>query len=83
MSDSCVVLLFAAARERAGRDRIRLEVALPAPVAQVRGALTEACPELTGLIERCRFAVDNQFVEDEHEVPTGAEVALIPPVSGG
>ena len=29
------------------------------------------------------LAVNNEFVDDASELPAGAEVALIPPVSGG
>ncbi len=46
-------------------------------------ALTQQYPELKQLLPSCRIAVDCQYVGPDASVPLGAEVALIPPVSGG
>jgi molybdopterin converting factor small subunit len=54
-------------------------------VADVRRALGDAYPELGPFLPSCRFAVNQEFADDEAgtAVAEGAEVALIPPVSGG
>lgn len=77
------VRLFAHARELAGADAI--EVALPpgATVGDLRLRIAEECPALAGLLERSALAVNDEFAEDELTLPLGAEVALLPPVSGG
>jgi len=38
---------------------------------------------LAGLLERCAVAVDNEFADDALTLPLQAEIALLPPVSGG
>jgi molybdopterin converting factor subunit 1 len=77
------VRLFARARELAGADTI--EVALPAgaTVCDLRRRIGEACPALAGLLQRSALAVNDEFAEDALTLPLGAEVALLPPVSGG
>jgi molybdopterin converting factor subunit 1 len=77
------VRLFARARDLAGADT--LTVALPdgATVGELRRRLADVCPRLGGLLERSAIAVDDEFAGDEALLPSRAEVALLPPVSGG
>jgi molybdopterin converting factor subunit 1 len=77
------VLLFARARDLAGADAI--EVALPsdATVADLRRRLQQQCPRLAGLVERSTIAMNNEYAADSARLLAGAEVALVPPVSGG
>lgn len=78
------VLYFAAAREAAGTGSEVLDLAPPpADVAALRRALVERHPRLAPLLPRCRLAVGQELAEDADAVPPGAEVAVIPPVSGG
>jgi molybdopterin synthase catalytic subunit len=76
------VLYFAAAREAAGVDREVVDLA-PPTVAALREALAARHPALGRVLPRCRIAVDQEFARDGDAVPPGAEVAVIPPVSGG
>lgn len=78
-----LIHLFAAARDRAGSSTVALDLP-PAPtVADVRAALLSRFPELAGLLAVSRIAVNHDFADDADAIPTGAEVAVIPPVSGG
>jgi len=78
------ILYFAAAREAAGVDREVLELGSPpASVAALREALAARHPGLGRVLPRCRIAVDQEFARDGDPVPDRAEVAVIPPVSGG
>jgi MoaE-MoaD fusion protein len=80
---SITVLYFAAARERAGTSREALEVE---PGLTARGLLELLAgrhPSLAPLCAHLRVAVNQEFCAPEDLVPEGAEVALIPPVSGG
>lgn len=77
------VKLFAIARQRAGRDSVELELPDRATVSQLRAALAEHCPPLAELIPHVRFAVNSEYAVDAATIPPSAEVALIPPVSGG
>jgi molybdopterin converting factor small subunit len=86
------VKLFAVARQRVGRSEIEVELPASATekllaaaptIAQLRLALAEQFPELADTVARSRLAVNNEYAADSHAIPGGAEVALIPPVSGG
>lgn len=52
-------------------------------VADLRGALADAHPRIAPLLARSAVAVGNIYARDEAEVPPAADVAIIPPVSGG
>jgi len=78
-----VVQLFAGARERAGTATAELEVSEGGTVADLRAALATRHPALAPLLARSRIAVAHEFADDFVVIPDGAEVALIPPVSGG
>jgi len=77
------VYLFARAKDLVGATSVMLELPEGATVAQLRRRLVEEQPALASLLERSVLAVDNEFADDTTIVPTAAEVALLPPVSGG
>jgi molybdopterin converting factor subunit 1 len=77
------VLLFARARDLAGADQVDIPLPSPATVADLRRALAAAHPRLAPLLATSALAVNNEFADDATPLPTGAEVALLPPVSGG
>jgi molybdopterin converting factor subunit 1 len=79
---SLTVLYFAGAREAAGLGRETLELE-PGTVADLRRALAARHPSLARILPRCRLAVNQERAFDAEPVPDGAEVAVIPPVSGG
>jgi molybdopterin converting factor subunit 1 len=80
------VKLFAVAKQRIGRPEI--DVAMPAETAsftvrQLRGAIVEQYPPLADVVQHARLAIDNEYAEDSAVVTPAAEIAIIPPVSGG
>ncbi len=77
------VRLFARAKELAGAEEIAVSVAANAKVADLRRSLAVAQPRLGGLIERSAIAVNNELADDNLPLPPEAEIALLPPVSGG
>lgn len=77
------IKLFALTRDLAGTDEISLEFDAPVTIATVRSALGEAIPALQPVLGSCAFAVDNEYAGNGMEIPAGAEVACLPPVSGG
>ena len=77
------VRLFARARDLAGADRVAVELPAGATVADLRRALAAACPRLGDLVGRCAVAVAAEFAAESDVIPAGAEIALLPPVSGG
>lgn len=77
------IRMFAVARQLAGCDPCRVEVADEATVADLREALLVVVPELAGMVAQIRFAVNAEYASDTTRLQAGDEVALIPPVSGG
>ena len=77
------VHLFARARELVGESTVRVEVARGATVADLRSCLTMAFPKIGPIVGRSVFAVNSEVAGDDWIIPDGAEVALVPPVSGG
>ena len=77
------VRLFAQARDLAGRDQIEVRLPQESTVAALREQLGKEYPQLSSLVKRSSIAVNNEFAEDSMRVSAGAEVALLPPVSGG
>ena len=76
------VRLFAGLRERAGRDRLELELPEGATVAELLAAMATTPVGAIGPRE-CVVAVNREYATGEHAVAAGDEVALVPPVSGG
>ncbi|MHC4410189.1 MAG: MoaD/ThiS family protein [Planctomycetota bacterium] len=74
------VRMYAGVKEKAGVAS--MEVA-GTTIAALRDALAEACPPIAAQLGACRFALDNEFVDETTAVPDGATVDVIPPVSGG
>ena len=79
----CRVKLFARARDLAGTDEVSVALPDAATVADLRRALAREVPALAGLLQRSALAVNNEFADETLKVPPGAEVAILPPVSGG
>ena len=77
------VRLFARARDLAGTDSLSVHLPDGATVAELRGRLVAEHPALAGLVPRSAVAVNDEFAEDAARLPCEAEVALLPPVSGG
>jgi sulfur-carrier protein len=77
------VRLFARARDLAGADHVAVELPAGATVAGLRARLVAQCPRLAELAKRCAVAVEAEFAGDEDVLKDGAEIALLPPVSGG
>jgi molybdopterin converting factor subunit 1 len=77
------VKLFAAARQLAGAEVLHVELAEGATVGELRQAILEKCPSLSPLMASSMIAVEQDYARNESKLPRDAEIALIPPVSGG
>jgi MoaE-MoaD fusion protein len=74
------VRLFAGLRERAGVSRVELDdVATVADVWARLEQVLQLGDEPAGLL----YALNREYVDRDHALQDGDEVALIPPVSGG
>ncbi len=70
------VRLFAGLRERAGRDRVEVELPDGAIVSDLLAAM-DVAPR------SCVVAINREYADEQAVVRAGDEVALVPPVSGG
>lgn len=77
------ILLFATLKDLAPNGQLSVEVTDGATVAQVWDAAIERAPALAKWRRHARVAVNQSYASEGDIVPAGAEVALIPPVSGG
>ena len=77
------VRLFASLREHAGAGTLALQLGDGATVADAIAQLRSGA--LAGLPENAPFvtAVAREYVERDHPLSEGDELALVPPVSGG
>jgi molybdopterin converting factor subunit 1 len=77
------VRLFARARDLVGADRVTITLPAGATVGDLRRRLAVDYPALAELLRRSALAVGGEFAGDADLLPPDAEVALLPPVSGG
>ena len=77
------VLFFAQARERAGCASEALDLPAGSRVADALAAIERARPALAPLWPHLAVAVNGVLVGQETVLAPGAELALLPPVSGG
>jgi molybdopterin synthase catalytic subunit len=77
------VLFFAQARERAGAPSVTLELPEGSRVSDALEALARAHPGLAPLWPHLAVAVNGRIAGPDAALPPGAELALLPPVSGG
>ncbi|MBI5710840.1 MAG: MoaD/ThiS family protein [Candidatus Eisenbacteria bacterium] len=77
------VLFFAQARERAGRASVALELPEGSGVSEALAALRRDYPALEPLWPHLAVAVDGCLAPAGGTLAPGAELALLPPVSGG
>ncbi len=77
------LLAFASACDALGTGELELELPGPARVADLRAWLDARYPALAPLWPRLAVAVNGSIAGSDEPLSEGAEVALLPPVSGG
>jgi MoaE-MoaD fusion protein len=77
------LLAFASAGDALGASEMALEMPDGSRVADLRERLDRDHPRLAPLWPRLAIAVDGRVVSADAPLTDGAEVALLPPVSGG
>jgi len=77
------VLFFATLKERAGIKQALIDLPDEALVKDLRARLSVDYPGLIGAIDSALVSINREFAFNDDVIPTGAEVALFPPVSGG
>ena len=74
---------FAAHRERAGIDRVSVDVPEGTTVLGLVELVAKRFPELGPMLGTTRYAVNREYASPTTVLQNGDEVAFIPPVAGG
>ena len=77
------VKLFAAARDLAGSEEVTLDIPEGSTVSDLRTELAGEFSQLAELLPHALIAVDTCYARNSDVIARDAEIALIPPVSGG
>jgi len=75
--------LFAVAKQVVGQERLEIELPAGSTVADLRRTLAAGFPALAPYLPGCAFAVNRAYAANHMPLPPDAEVACLPPVSGG
>jgi molybdopterin converting factor subunit 1 len=77
------VRLFALAKQRVGRPDVEVTLSENSTLRDLKNSLASDYPSLADLLPKLLFAVGTEYAEDDRILEAGANVAAIPPVSGG
>jgi len=77
------LLLFAGLRDAVGQRTLCMEFEDGATVSDLKRRLGVEYPRVEPMLRTVVCAIDDEYVRAEESLREGAEVALIPPVSGG
>lgn len=81
-ADTLRIRLFAGMAAATGRRSVELAWT-EGTAAELRRRLAGELPAIAPLLARSAVAIGDAYVGDDTPVPSGADVAIIPPVSGG
>ena len=76
-------MLFASLRDVAGCDQIDVELPDRSSIEDLVAAIAVQQPGLADRLPSTRVAMNERFSAADEVIDAGAELALIPPVSGG
>lgn len=74
---------FGPARVWLGSELIQVDVAPGSTVDDVATELSARYPDFTSHKQQCAFALPDRLVKPSEVLSDGAQLSLIPPVSGG
>ncbi len=77
------VQLFARARDLVGAPLVIVDLPANATIGDLRQRLEVEHPQLKSLLEKSAIAIQDEFADDPSTIPMNAQIALLPPVSGG
>ena len=77
------VRLFALLKDRAGADRLELNLPEKSTIATAVEQLRQKFPALSDPLTHSAYALNRSYTQSNTPLQDGDELALIPPVSGG
>ena len=77
------VKLFALAAQLAAAEEVDVQLEADGSIGDLRRAIADKCPALERIMPHLMFAINSEYAADSTQIPLSAEIACIPPVSGG
>lgn len=77
------IRFFALLKDRAGTDRLELNLPDKSTIATAVEQLRQSLPTLAENLNHIAFALNRSYTQSNTPLQDGDELALIPPVSGG
>ena len=77
------IVVFATMRDRAGTKYREMDIPADMTILQLKEKLGTEYPNLKESMKSVLITINREYAFDEAIVPTNAEIALFPPVSGG
>ncbi len=77
------LLFFATIRDRAGTKSLEIDIPLDLTILGLKEKLSTDYPNLKDSMKSVLITINREYAFDDAVVPSNAEVALFPPVSGG
>ena len=77
------LLFFATIRDRAGTKSLEIDIPANLTILGLKEKLSTDYPNLKDSMKSVLITINREYAFDDAVVPSNAEVALFPPVSGG
>jgi molybdopterin converting factor subunit 1 len=77
------VLFFATLTEKARTRQTEFDLPEGTTIAQLKDLVVKRYPEMDGVLGHCLASINHNYQTDGGVIPSDAEVAFFPPVSGG
>jgi molybdopterin converting factor subunit 1 len=77
------LLFFATIRDRAGTKSLELDIPADLTIQELKDKLSSDYPNLKDSMKSVLITINREYAFDDAVVPSDAEVAMFPPVSGG
>ncbi|WKZ48576.1 MAG: molybdopterin converting factor subunit 1 [Anaerolineales bacterium] len=77
------LLFFATIRERVGVKSLDLELPAEATIGDLKVTLSGKYPNIKDSLKSVLVTINREYAFDEAVIPSGAEIGVFPPVSGG
>ncbi len=77
------LLFFATLRDRAGSKSMELDIPTDLTVQGLKDKISSEYPNLSDAMSSVIITINREYAFDEAVIPSNAELAMFPPVSGG
>jgi molybdopterin converting factor subunit 1 len=83
MTNRVKLLFFATLRDRAGTKSMELDIPANLTVQGLKDKISSEYPNLRESMSSVLITINREYALDDAVIPSNAELAMFPPVSGG